>query len=162
MGNEAEATFLSVFDGGASREVLLAFQDAMSKSDAKIDGDKVCPVTHHFAPGLYAREIFMPAGVCVVGKIHKHAHVNNISAGRVLVTTEFGKEELCAPYQFVSKPGTKRAVLVLEDCIWTTYHPTEETDLAKIEDFVIAKNYEEYERFANPNILDRVKRFFLR
>jgi hypothetical protein len=155
-------TSIAIFEGGCNRDTLLAFQASMENSDRKIDADAVCPVTHHFAPGLYAREIFMPAGVCVVGKIHKHAHVNNISKGRVLVTTEFGKEEFCAPYQFVSLPGTKRAVLVLEDCIWTTYHPTEETDLARIEGHVIAETYGDYERFCNPNLLDRVKNFFLR
>lgn len=105
-----------------------------------------CPLVHHFAPGLYGRQIFMKKGDLVVGKIHKHAHINNISKGKVLVTTEFGKETLEAPCQWVSEPGTKRAVLVLEDCIWTTYHPTKETDLEKIENHVIAKSYEDFER----------------
>lgn len=108
-----------------------------------------CPLTHHFAPGLYAREILLPKDSLVVGKIHKHAHVNNISKGRVLVATEFGAEEFVAPCQFVSKPGTKRAVYALEDTIWTTYHPTEETDLEKIEEEVIAKDFEEYRLFSS-------------
>jgi hypothetical protein len=64
------------------------------------------------------------------------------------VATEFGYEELVAPHTFVSKPGTKRAVLVLEDTIWTTYHPTEETDVGLIEDHVIAKTYDEYLKFS--------------
>jgi hypothetical protein len=34
---------------------------------------------HHFAPGQYAREIELPNGKVVVGKIHKHAHVNVVS-----------------------------------------------------------------------------------
>lgn len=146
-----------VFSEGATREKIIGLQAVISEFP-QINP----PLIHHFAPGLYAREIHMKAGDLVVGKIHKHAHVNNISKGAVLVATEFGKEEMHAPCQFVSLPGTKRAVLVLEDCIWTTYHPTEETDLAKIESDVIAKDYEEFDRLANPNILERVKRFFLR
>jgi hypothetical protein len=106
-----------------------------------------CHLEHVFAPGLYARQIQMPAGALVVGKIHKHSHVNTISKGRCLVATEFGYEELVAPHTFVSKPGTKRAVLVLEDTVWTTYHPTEETDLERVESHVIAKTYEEYLTF---------------
>jgi hypothetical protein len=39
-------------------------------------------------------------------------------------------------------------VYVLEDTVWTTYHPTEETDLGKIEDHVIAKSYDEYLEFS--------------
>jgi len=135
------------FDNAESREKILALQDAIALSDLpKINP----PLVHHFAPHMYAREIFMKAGDLVVGKIHNHAHVNNISKGRVLVTTEFGKEELVAPCQFVSKPGTKRAVLVLEDCIWTSYHPQKkrdvsESDLADIEADVIARDYNEFD-----------------
>ena len=33
----------------------------------------------------------------------------------------------------------------LEDTVWTTIHVTEETDLEKIEDYVIAKSYDELE-----------------
>jgi len=106
-------------------------------------------LTHHFAPGLYAREFFMEAGKVVVGKIHKHAHVNTISKGHVVVSTEHGEDpiEYVAPITFVSVPGTKRAVHVLEDTIWTTYHPTEETDLKKIEEDVIAETFEDLEVF---------------
>ena len=125
-----------------SRDKIVALEVTMSTMD---QGD--FPVTHHFAPGLYAREIFMPAGSVVVGKIHKHAHFNDISKGRVQVSTEFGCDEYVAPCRFVSVPGTKRAVHVIEDCIWTTYHPTVETDLEKIEDHVIAKSFEEYDSF---------------
>ena len=107
-----------------------------------------CPLVHHFAPGLYAREILLPKDSLVVGKIHKHSHVNNISKGSVIVYTEFGMEEYHAPCQFISKPGTKRAVYALEDTVWTTYHPTNETDLEIIEEQVIAKSFDEYEAFA--------------
>ena len=107
---------------------------------------KECPLTHHFAPGLYAREIFLPAGTVVVGKIHRHAHINTISKGRVFVATEFGFVELVAPVTFVSQPGTKRALVAQEDTIWTTYHPTEETELSKIEEHVIAPSYRALEK----------------
>lgn len=102
-----------------------------------------CPLTHHFAPGLYAREILLPKDSVVVGKIHKHAHVNTISKGSCLVVTEFGEMKIEAPCTFVSQPGTKRTVIALEDTIWTTYHPSNETDLAVLEDQIIAKTYED-------------------
>lgn len=103
---------------------------------------------HLFAPGLYARQLLIPAGNLIVGKIHKHAHINTISYGRILVSTEFGVEEYVGHRSFVSEPGTKRAVFALEDTMWTTYHPTNETDLAKIEDEVIAKSYDEYDAYS--------------
>lgn len=106
------------------------------------------PVRHHFAPYTYGREMLLAAGTVVVGKIHKHAHVNVISLGSVQVFTEGqGLLELSAPCTFVSTPGTKRVVHVLEDTVWTTVHtisienPTE-ADLPTIEAEVIAPSYE--------------------
>lgn len=128
-----------------ARGNIIRLQDALMEMEKEHGCE--CPLYHHFAPGLYAREIFLLKDSLVIGKIHKHAHVNNISQGRVIVYTEFGMEELIAPYQFVSQPGTKRVVLALEDTIWTTYHPMEETDLEKCEELVIAKTFEEYEQF---------------
>lgn len=109
-----------------------------------------CPVKHTFAPGVYAREIFLPKDSVVVGKIHKHAHLNIISKGKASVMTEFGPMQIEAPCTFVSQPGTKRVVVALEDVIWTTIHPTDETDLDKIEDQIIAKDYGELEALNAP------------
>lgn len=107
---------------------------------------ETCPVRHHFAPGSYGREMFLPKGLVVVGKIHKHAHVNVISQGRVRVFTEQeGILELKAPLTFVSSPGTKRVVEVLEDTVWTTIHVTDSTDLAEIEREVITTDFMEDE-----------------
>jgi len=108
-------------------------------------GAESCPVQHHFAPGSYAREITMPEGLVVIGKIHRHAHVNVISKGRVRVLTQDGVQEYHAPCTFVSTPGTQRLVFILEDTVWTTVHVTDKTDLAEIEQEVIVTNYAELE-----------------
>jgi hypothetical protein len=112
-----------------------------------------CPLQHVFAPGVYARTIFIPKGGVLVGKIHKHRHINILSQGSVLVTTEFGgSERLIGPLTMVSEPGTKRAVYAETDVVWTTIHPTNETDLDKIEVEVIAKTYKEYAQFRKGEI----------
>jgi hypothetical protein len=128
----------------AARTQILTLQDAMEQALAAGELDPAaCPVTHHFAPGAYGREIFIPAGSLVVGKIHKHAHLNVISQGECSVYTEDGIREFKAPHTFVSQPGTKRVVLARTDLVWTTVHVTNETELDKIEDYVIAKSYDE-------------------
>lgn len=107
-----------------------------------------CPLSHVFAPGAYARTIFIPAGTTVVGKIHKHKHLNILSKGSVSVITEGGGlEHLAGPIVMVSDAGTKRALFAHTDLVWTTVHLTSETDLGMIEDEVIAKTYAEYEQF---------------
>ncbi|MGL4274890.1 MAG: hypothetical protein ACRCTO_21575, partial [Pseudomonas paracarnis] len=30
-----------------------------------------CPVRHHFAPGIYAREINIPKGTVLIGAVHR-------------------------------------------------------------------------------------------
>ena len=125
------------------RRNVMALQDFMLGLDQKMDLDKECPVRHLFAPGAYAREMTIPKGTVIIGKIHKHAHLNFISAGKVRVVTEHGSHELTAPHTFVSEVGTKRVVYALEETIWTTVHVTNETDLEKIEDYVIAKSFED-------------------
>lgn len=93
---------------------------------------------HHFAHGLYAREITIKAGTLLTGKIHRTEHLNIISKGRIIVWTEDGMREVAAPFTMVSRPGTKRVGYALEDTVWTTIHATMETDLARLERELIA------------------------
>jgi hypothetical protein len=138
-----------------SREKILMFQEELAKLPGAFFGDSdQCPLTHKFASGIYVREIFIPKGTCIVGKIHKHDHPNFLMKGEVLVITEQeGKQHLKAPLSMISKAGTKRIVLALEDTVWITVHATDETDLEKIEEIVIAKSYEEFKKFQNQEIL---------
>ena len=131
------------------RNKILRFEEELANIPEAFFGDSDnCPLTHKFAPGVYVREIFIPKGTCVVGKIHKHDHPNFLMSGEVLVVTEHeGREHLKAPLSVISKAGTKRVVYALEDTIWITVHVTHETDLDKIEEHVIAKDFEEYDRF---------------
>lgn len=130
-----------------ARRDILAFENKVRSISMEQESIPNCPLKHHFAPGSYGREIFIPQGMMVVGKIHKHAHLNILSQGHVLVYTEDGPEEFSAPRTWVSSPGTKRVVFAVTDVVWTTIHVTDKTDLGEIEDFVIAKTFEEYEEF---------------
>jgi hypothetical protein len=88
------------------------------------------PVKHYFSPGLYIREISIPAGSLVIGQIHRHEHPNIISKGRVTVMTEEdGVKEYSAPATFMSSAGIQKTLYVHEDCVWSTMWPT--TDITK-------------------------------
>lgn len=91
-------------------------------------------VVHHFAPGVYLRELTMGAGLIVLGKIHRTTHLNLITKGRVSFTAGDGVvHHVVAPYTFVSAPGIQKMLYVHEETTWMTVHPTEETDLVKLE-----------------------------
>lgn len=100
-------------------------------------------IIHHFAPGVYAREMRVPAGVMLTGKIHRYAHLNIMSEGDATIVKEDGKVRVQAPFTFISAPGTKRAFYSHSATVWTTIHPTDETDLEKLESELIAENYED-------------------
>ncbi|WP_116324661.1 hypothetical protein [Cupriavidus taiwanensis] len=91
-----------------------------------------CPVRHHFAPGLYAREIFIPAGTVLVGAVHKTENLAVLSAGRLQLVTDDGVVEISAPHTLTVRPGQKNAALALEDAVWTNFFPTDETDPDKL------------------------------
>jgi len=101
------------------------------------------PLTHTFAPGAYARTIQLFAGKLVIGKIHRHAHLNIVSNGHVTVVTEYGRMDIKGPHVFTSQPGTKRALYVHTDTVWTTIHLTDSQDLAQIEREIIAPTYDD-------------------
>lgn len=107
-----------------------------------------CPVTNHFAPGLYAREMFIPAETVLTGKIHKHANLSIMSKGALRLFMEDGStQDVRAPFTYVAPAGTRRAALALEDTVWTVIHATEETDVDKIERAVVCQTPEEYRLF---------------
>lgn len=105
------------------------------------------PVKHYFSQGVYAREITIPAGTILTGKIHKFSQLNILSAGEISVMTDDGMKTVSAPFTIVSPPGTKRIAYAHTECVWTTIHGTDETDLDKIEAHYIAKDDAEYAAF---------------
>jgi hypothetical protein len=123
--------------------VMDKFEQALSQMpDAKF-GDDVAPLVHRFTPGLYIRQISMPKGMVLTSKIHKTEHPFFVLTGDVSVVDPEGVVRITAPYVGITKPGTKRALYMHEDTIWITVHRTDETDLEKIEDQVIAKSFDE-------------------
>lgn len=140
----ADARAQQAVTSGA-RQRLYQLQESVARELEPVE----CPLQHVFAPGAYARTMFIPAGTTIVGKIHKHAHLNILSQGTVCVMTETeGDRELTGPLTMCSPPGTKRAVYAVTDAVWTTIHLTTSTDLDEIEREVIAPTFDDYERFA--------------
>jgi hypothetical protein len=92
------------------------------------------PLFHHFTPGLYVREgRNIPAGTLLTSRVHKTEHPFVISKGVIQVITEDGKREtLRAPHFEITTPGKRRWVLVLEEAVLMTFHPTTKTNPVEI------------------------------
>lgn len=152
------------------RQDILTVQDGINKmiKDGVIESTlEDCIVKHYFSPKdqtygccTYAREMLIPKGTLIIGKIHRHQHLNIISKGKVVVYTEFGEKHLEGPITFVSEIGLKRSVFAVEDTLWTTIHLTEfvgEENLDKIEKEVIAPDYQEMGLIASVNELAKIE-----
>jgi len=98
------------------------------------------PLTHTFSDGVYAREIFMPAGMLIVGHKHKTRHLNIVSKGSALVYSEGKVSRIVAPFTFESGEGARKILYIIEDMFWTTIHVTNETDIKVLEETLVDKD----------------------
>ena len=96
---------------------------------------------HYLAHRVYARELVIPKGARLTGKIHRHSCINIILEGTITVNTHEGERIIHGPNIVVSPPGTKRAGFAHTETRWVTVHHTDQIDPALIEDEVIAENF---------------------
>jgi hypothetical protein len=90
-------------------------------------------LTHRFSPGLYSREVTMPAYSMCVSLTHKTEHQWIVSKGEAIVWSKnMGAVKLKAPMAGITKPGERRVFFVQgEDFVITNFHATDETDPEK-------------------------------
>lgn len=128
------------------KDKVIAFEEKFKRMPGVLVGhqmdEKMCPLKHTFVDGAYVREIFMPKGTLLTSKIHKVKHPYFVMKGKCSVMTENGIQEITAPFNGITEPGTKRVLYMHEDTIWITVHVTNETNLEKIEEQVIAESFD--------------------
>jgi quercetin dioxygenase-like cupin family protein len=124
-------------------EKVTAIEDVMRQHPNQL----ALPVRHHFCEGVYGREMEIPKGTLVTGKIHLHQQLNILLKGELSVTTESGVVRVRAPFIVVSPPGTKRLAYAHEDSAWLTVLPTTETDPAEIERQFTVETMKDYRAF---------------
>ena len=112
---------------GAGMKVTYSLPSMVSKVQTLQDVISRMPqyepeTKHTFHAGMYCREVWRPAGVIVVGKIHKKEHFYLIVSGTVAITTDEGVKSVTGPHLLCSKPGTKRAVYAETDALCMTFH----------------------------------------
>lgn len=123
-----------------SIKALFRFEDTLKRFPA-MD----MPIQHFHIQGVYVRRIFMPAGSCVVSRVHKYDNVTLILFGSCVVYQNGERWHLQAGDVFKTEAGTKRALYMLEDCIWATVHNNEAgvKDEAEILEFLTTNDESE-------------------
>jgi len=101
------------------------------------DQDAKQLTSHFFCDGMYMREFFLPAGMLVVGKIHRYESFFLVIVGEATITTADGSaKRVRAPYITVTQPGGQRVVAAHEDTVFLTFHanPSNSQDIDEIEE----------------------------
>ena len=125
------------------RSRVFALEQAIARDLAPVE----MPTRDHFSHGVYARELHIPAGTVLTGKIHKFENLNVLLEGELLVLTDQGVVRMGAGEVVISPPGTKRAAYALTNTRWLTVHGTHKTDVDEIESEFIAQDEAEFLSF---------------
>lgn len=125
----------------AAREIVQQVPSVDDLEKKLLEVDQVdCPVVHRFGPGVYIREVTLPAGTLAIGHRHKFAHINIVLKGTVLILNENGTtSEVQAPFVYTSQPGRK-VVLAKTEVVWQNIFATTETDVQTLEAYLLDKS----------------------
>jgi len=134
----------NVLDNVKTRGDIEAFENFVNSMPEAL-GEDPFPLFQKLGAGTYTREIHLPAGHFVVGKLHKHESMVYMLRGKVMVADENGTRLVEAPCQFVSKAGVKRVGFVVEDVVWIDIHAVESDTVEEAEKEIFADSYDEYE-----------------
>jgi hypothetical protein len=91
------------------------------------------PLKHTLCDGMYMRELFIPAGMLLAGKVHKVACLNICSAGDIEIVTEHGMLRAGGGFTAASPAFTQKLGYAYADTVWVNVFRTDLTDLAAIE-----------------------------
>ena len=143
--SEQVAMGIVFFGGEKTREDVLDFEEYIKNLPNAFDE---CPyeLFHSFANGMYTREIHIPAGDIIVGKIHRSDYFVNVIKGKLWVMSEHGSKEVTAPASFVAKAGVKHIGYTLEDTVWSDTHKTDKTTIEEAEKEIFVDSYQELDR----------------
>ena len=142
------------------RRGIMQVQDNIENHPNGLTGEaleKLNPLKHSFADGCYIREVFNPKGELLVTKIHKVSHPFFLLKGDMTMLMEDGIKRIKAPHYGITPAGTKRIIYCHEDCVFVTVHATKETDIEKIEEEVIAKDFDEFEQSVIDKFMKKVE-----
>ena len=131
------------------RTSIMQVQENMENHPNGLTGEaleKLNPLKHSFADGCYIREIFNPKGELLVTKIHKVSHPFFLMKGDMTILMEDGIKRIKAPHYGITPAGTKRIIYCHEDCVFVTVHATKLTDIKAIEEEVIAKDFDKFDK----------------
>lgn len=150
--SESHQLLASVYEGrrGLLWDRIAEFKETLNQVDGAAEHhteelEEMCPLQHHIENEFYTREVFMPAGICVVSFIHKQSHPSFCLEGRVSVLQDDGSiKEFSTGDKIFTKAGTQRVFFIHEDTRWCCVYRTTKTTVEEAEKEIYAmESYKE-------------------
>lgn len=105
------------------------------------------PVKHYHIEGVYVRELFIPAGTVLTGKIHNKENISILSQGELMFSNgDTGLKSIKAPYTVVDKPGVKRLGYAVTDCTFINVLRSDKKTVPELEEELVSDTFEQYEQ----------------
>jgi hypothetical protein len=101
----------------------LTFKEKLAYLATHLSQGPATPVRHLFEPGVYIREITIPAEMLFIGRTHTHGHRCELVSGKIMLITEEAKTHMEAPAELWSKPEFAMCLYAKTDVVGRTYHP---------------------------------------
>ena len=125
--------------------VILAIEAMMKANFDQVVLKEQTDTEHYQIKGVYARSMFVPAGMMITGKIHNFESIGILAQGTMRITNGETSVVVSAPYITVDKPGIKRLGYAETDCTFISIHRTDAEEIADIEDELVSDTFEEFE-----------------
>lgn len=126
---------------------ILAIEQKMIEAAASNPSIQFEPkITHYQIEGVYVREMFIPAGTLLTGKVHNKENISILSQGEIKIATGEYFTYIKAPHVMIDPPGTKRIGYAVTDCTFTNVFRTDTTDIKELEAEITSDSFEDFEK----------------
>ncbi len=99
-----------------------------------------CPVVHHFGPGIYVREVHLPAGTLAIGHAQRFEQLNVVLKGAVAMLGDDGHLKVIQAPAIFTGPAGRKFGYVLRDTVWQNIYATNETNIETLEAHFLDKS----------------------
>jgi quercetin dioxygenase-like cupin family protein len=97
------------------------------------------PIVHHFAAGVYVREMTLAADHEAVTHEHTYDHLGILGAGSAIVDLDGELSVYHGPCVIEIQAGKKHSIRALTDIVWFCVHATDVADPEKIDEVLIKR-----------------------
>ena len=94
-------------------------------------------IAHHFSDGIYAKETFIPQGMCLQQHEHPHGHLSILASGTARVIADGVASVHVAPAVIDMPAHVRHEVQAMTECVWYCVWRTDETDPERVDQVLI-------------------------